>query len=170
MSVKILGAALIIAGSGGVGFALSANYLRQERAMEQLLQCLQWMQSQLQYAMPPLSQLCYGASKVCTGPISLVMLRFSQALERQEQTDVSGCMHSVICHVPALPENAGAHLRQLGVTLGQFDLKGELSGLEAAIERCKQELDILRAGQEAHTRTYQTLGICAGAALVILLI
>lgn len=170
MSIKILGAVLILAGSGSVGFGLAGNYLRQERAMEQLLKCLQWMRCQLQYAMPPLAKLCSGASKACTGPVSLVMSRFADIVERNHLPEVSRCMEVAISGVKSLPDNAEAHLQDLGVCLGRFDLEGQLSGLDAATERCKQELDKLRAEKEKRTRTYQTLGLCAGAALVIILI
>ena len=170
MSIKILGAVLILAGTGGVGFALSANYLRQEKALEQLLKCLQWMHCQLEYSMPPLAQLCYGASTVCTGPVRFVMAQFANALEQQQIPEVSGCMDAAIGAVKALPENAAAHLAELGISLGQFDLQGQLSGLEAAIARCRQDLETIRSGKENRTRTYRTLGLCAGAALVIILI
>ena len=170
MSTKIFGAVLIIAGCGGVGFALSGNYLRQERALEQLLKCLQWMHCQLEYAMPPLAQLCRGAAKACTGPISMVMAHFSEALDQQQSSEVSACMATAILAVKTLPESAAIHLDDLGTSLGQFDLQGQLSGLESAITKCRNELETIRSGKENRTRTYRTLGLCAGAALVILLI
>jgi hypothetical protein len=54
--------------------------------------------------------------------------------------------------------------------MGRFDLEGQLNGLEAVRTRCRDWLDELISGREVRLRNYQTLGLCAGAALVILFI
>ena len=49
-------------------------------------------------------------------------------------------------------------------------MAGQLLGLEEQRRRCNAELEKLNAGKEDRLRSYQTLGLCAGAALVILFI
>ena len=61
-------------------------------------------------------------------------------------------------------------LRLLGQTLGRFDLPGQLKGIKAVQESCRRELARLERNRDARLRSYQTLGLCAGAALVILLV
>ena len=61
-------------------------------------------------------------------------------------------------------------LNQFGQTLGCFDLKGQLLGIEEVRSQCAAALDQLALGREDRLRSYQTLGLCAGAALVILFV
>lgn len=168
MMMKIFGALLIVGGCTGVGFAVSGNYRRQERAMEELLRCFQWMSCELSYRTPPLAVLCRGASDSCQGAVSKVMFQFAYELDRQLTPDVSTCLQAALAAVPGLPETVEKHFMNLGTSLGRFDLQGQLAGLDAAMDRCKQDLDRLSGDREVRTRNYQTLGLCAGAALVIM--
>ena len=58
----------------------------------------------------------------------------------------------------------------LGRTLGRFDLDGQLIGLENARRDCRRAVDALSENRDNRLRCYQTLGLCAGAALAILFI
>ena len=69
-----------------------------------------------------------------------------------------------------MPEAAKRNLLLLGKTLGRFDLTGQLSGIESVIQLCRRDLDGLLSNQDVRLRSYRTLGICAGIALVILFI
>ena len=59
-------------------------------------------------------------------------------------------------------------LRQLGKTLGRFDLEGQLQGLQAVCAACLEARDSLQKDRDTRLRSYRTLGLCAGAALAIL--
>ena len=61
-------------------------------------------------------------------------------------------------------------LSQLGKSLGQLDLAGQLRGLAAAQEACRKELERVEAEKAGRLRCYRALGLCAGAALAILLL
>jgi hypothetical protein len=61
-------------------------------------------------------------------------------------------------------------LQELGTSLGRFDLFGQLEALEAEEKSCKANLETIINGQDVRLRTCRTLGICCGAALVILFI
>ena len=168
MTMKIIGAFLIISGCAGVGFALSQNFRREEQALEALNQCLEWMICEMNYRMPPLASLFYGAANVCKGAVSQTMERFAQELEHQLTPDIGLCMQAAISAVPNLPEKAAEHFLSLGTSLGQFDLEGQIDRLEAASAKCKQAMQRMNKGRDVRIRNYQTLGICAGVALVII--
>lgn len=170
MTIRILGAILIISGCTGVGYALSRNYRREERAMEDLVQCLEWMMCEMNYRMPPLAALFRGAAEVCKGTVSQTMGQMAYELEQQLTPNIGACMHAAIAAVPNLPEKPGDHLRALGTSLGHFDLEGQIDRLQAASILCKQELKRMSNERETRLRNYQTLGICAGVALVIILL
>jgi len=60
--------------------------------------------------------------------------------------------------------------RLLGTSLGRYDLPGQVKGLQNVREECTLELEKMKNNQEERLRSYQTLGLCAGTALVILLL
>ena len=71
---------------------------------------------------------------------------------------------------PGIPGRLRRLIYQLGKSLGRFDLPGQLKGIAAAKESCKRELRELERNREQRLRSYRTLGLCAGAALAVLLI
>ena len=69
-----------------------------------------------------------------------------------------------------MPDSVNSILLTLSDTLGAFDLNGQLSGMDQAIDHANQLLDKLTFNQDQRLRSYQTLALCAGAALAILLV
>lgn len=166
--MKLLGAVLIIVGCGGVGFAMCQNHRYIERTMEQLIKSLDWMVLELNFRMPPLSELCSGAAKITNGCVSRMLEKLSVELERQLTPDVATCMEAVLASESKVPPLLEAHLHDLGTRLGQLDLQGQISELEKAVALCRRDVEDLRNNRDLRLRNYQTLGICAGVALVIL--
>lgn len=170
MSYKVLGALLVIAGCGGFGFALAANHRREERTLRQLVNVLDFMECELQYHLTPLPELCRQAGRESSGVIRGVMLALARELEDQISPDVASCMLAALSKTGEIPKLTYRCLRALGQSLGRFDLTGQLRGLEAVRATCRKELEDLAKNRDVRLRSYQTLGLCAGAALAILFI
>lgn len=168
MSWKWIGAILIIAGCGGFGFSIAAGCRREERLLRQLIQALQYMQWELQYKLTPLPELCRQTGKAASGVVRDIFLGLARELDWQASPDVSGCMSAALKRNRELPRNIRRLFIQLGHCLGRFDLQGQLSGLEAVRSACEGELAALNKNRDVRLRSYQTLGLCAGAALAIL--
>ena len=156
MSLKLIGAVLIIAGCGGVGFSMAAAHRREENALRQLIGVLDYMGCELQYHLTPLPELCRSAATESGGVISQILLRLATELESQISPDAAACMNAAISKTPKLPSTA------------RFDLQGQLKGLEGARQQCRHDLEELSEDRTMRLRSYQTLGLCAGAALAIL--
>lgn len=167
--IKILGVLFIVFGCGGIGFLLVRSYRKEVECLQQLTQCLQWMICELNYRMPPLSTLFRGAAEGCKGPISQVFNRFSRELDQQFTPHVSICMNVTLDSFSDLPVKTYHHLRQLGTSLGHFDLQGQVSALEASLTLCQQDLQQLQLKKDEKVRNYQTLSLCAGVALALIL-
>ena len=170
MSYKWIGAVLVIMGCGGMGFSVAANYKREERMLRQLLDVLRFMECELQYRLTPLPELCRQAGTAAKGMVQETLLCFVRELESQIAPDAASCMRSAVNSGKDLPGSVRTILIQLGQTLGRFDLPGQIQGIEASKDACRSKLDALNQNREERLRGYQTLGLCAGAALVILLI
>ena len=139
MTIRIVGAALLILGCGSVGFQMAAAHMREERILRQLLRLLDYMECELQYHLTPLPELCRQAAEQEAGVLKGVFLRLAEELDNQ-------------------------------MSLGKFDLQGQIRGLEGLRGECRRELKMLEAGRASRLREYKTLGLCAGAALAILFI
>ena len=170
MNYKLYGAICVVVGCGGWGFSVAAQYLHRIRMLRQLVCVLDYMECELQYRSTALPLLCRQASSVCSGKISAVFYCLSEELESQISPNVVCCMTAALNKTHGLPRVIVCFLRNLGVTLGKFDLSGQLKGIDSIRQECRQKLDCLQTNHESRIRTYQTLGLCAGAAIAILFI
>ncbi len=169
MTQKWIGSVLIIAGCGGIGFSMASFHRKNEKLLRQLIRILHYMQWELQYRVTPLPELCQAAAMESTNPFRDIFLCLSQELEKQDCSDATSCMEIVMAKGQELPETIRYLLRELGYTLGHFDLSGQLDGLEAVRLLCQKKLEELEFNRDVRLRGYETLGICAGAALAIIL-
>ena len=170
MIPKLIGAVLILTACGGMGFSMAAVHRQKEQMLLQLITAAKFMACELQYrqtALPQLMMLCAGET---VGAISKVFFAMGRELERQIAPDAACCMLAVLETMPKLPFVVQEKLRLLGSSLGRFDLPGQLSGLETVAQMCQRDLDGLTRNRDARLRSYMTLGLCAGAALVIIFI
>ena len=170
MTIKWIGALLVIAGCGGVGFTMAASYKREERCLRALVRALDYMTCELQFRLTPLPELCRAAGKECGGPAGQALMALSSELEGQISPDADSCMYAALCKLDNLPSSTSEALHLLGKCLGRFDLEGQLQGIEQVRAHCRRELSSLENGRDQRIRGYQTLGVCAGAALAILFV
>lgn len=168
MIYKCIGAVLIVAGCATCGFSIAAGQLRAENMLRELTRVLDFMECELQYRLTPLPELCHQAGQESAGSVRRVFLALAQELEAQLSPDVCSCMRAAVGRVTELPIEVRGALLHLGSSMGRFDLVGQLKGLESVRAECREKLEKLTHDRETRLRSYQTLGLCAGAALVIL--
>lgn len=170
MVLKIIGAILVIISCGGVGFKIASNYRRDENALEQLVSILDFMHCQLQYHLTPLPSLCRQVAAEFRNMPGRIFEELAMEMESQSSTNIGLCMKSVLSCKRTIPAITRTKLMHLGNSMGRFDLEGQLRGLEAARQDCIRVLEEIRINRDVRLRSYQTLGLCAGAALAILFI
>ena len=149
--MKVLGAVLICVCCGWFGFSLSSAHKREERNLKQLIASLEYMQRE-------------------KGPVRDFWVAFKQELDQQLSAEVQPCLLAALDHTPKMTGITRECLLSIGKDLGKFDMDGQISALESSEIYCKERLENHCAGKDEQRRSYQTLGICAGAALVIILI
>ena len=170
MGFKWIGAILIIASCSGCGFSIAAGKRREEHLLFQLIEILQFMESDLQYRLTPLPELCRMAAGETKGTLRIVFLNLYRELNWQKQPDAGSCMYAAIQRSGEIPARIRRLLVQLGQTMGRFDLPGQVQGIREVRKRCEDALGTIRKNRDERLRSYQTLGICAGMALAIILI
>lgn len=168
--MKWIGAVLVIIGCGGFGMMQAMAHRREEVALRQLIGALDYMECELRYRLTALPQLCRQTAAERSGCIKHFFSNLAKELEDQISPDVKSCMNAALASTEQMPSRARTILLQLGGTLGRFDVDGQIGGLNAARMDCRQALDSLSENRDVRLRSYQTLGLCAGAALAILFI
>lgn len=167
---KWIGGILVILGCGGFGFSIAAAHRKEEQCLRQLIAALDFMQCELQYRLTPLPELCRLTANQSRGSIRSLFASLATELEDQISPDAGICMRGALSKVRELPKLTCRAAEDLGSSLGRFDLEGQLRGLEAVRQSCRRNLEELTNNRDVRLRSYQTLALCAGAALAILFI
>lgn len=170
MTYKWIGAVLVVVGCGGFGFSLAREAARQEQLLRELLDILDYMENELRGRLTPLPVLCGQISRRQRGVFRRLFAGLSRALREHRAPSAEDCLRLILGEYKELPGRVRKILLQLGRSLDRFDLAGQLKGLASAQSACRRELDNLTENREVRLRSYKTLGLCAGAALAVLLI
>lgn len=170
MTIKVLGAICIILACGSIGFLQAFTFRQKENMLQQLVHAVQFMICELQYHQTPLPQLMRMSAAESNGTVGKILFAYGEELDRQLAPDAACCMNAVIAQIPKLPSILRERLLLLGRSMGRFDLTGQIAGLEAVCQLCKRDLDGMSVNRDVRLRSYLTLGLCAGIALVILFV
>lgn len=168
MNIRLLGAVCVIVGCGGWGFLAAGQYIQRIRLLRQLVLLVDYMECELQYRATALPQLCRQAAEQGCGKLYDLFMLLSEELDAQISPNATCCMAAALSRCTGIPQEVTGILHEMGASLGKFDMHGQLVGLAAARERCTLALEELERSANTKTRSLQTLGLCAGAAIVIL--
>ena len=166
--IRWIGAMCVVGACGACGFSMAASYRGLEKNLQQLGNALELMECQMEYRLTELPELCSILASACTGAIGQIFAGLGRQLQSGLAADAAACMNLTLEKYPDLPKACRDVLWQLGTTLGQLDLQGQLRGLAAAKESVRQTLAKVQAEKSGRLRCYQALGLCGGAALAIL--
>ena len=155
---------------GGAGFYYSVEQRIEEHMIRQMIKAIEIMECEISYRLSTLTELCVAAANETEGTVSSLLRKFSELLIKQETTDIKRCMELAVETQKCLPCRIKHLTLQFAGSLGKFDIDGQLIGLESAKGSCERQLKELTANKQIRQRGYQTLGLCAGAAIIILLI
>lgn len=168
--MKWIGAACLLVGFGYIGFSAAHTYRKETRILRQICMHLEFMICQLEYQQTPLPQLFRLMQADADFPLDRVFMHMYSGMEQQISPDPFSCMVNALEKVKDLPKLSRAYLLDLGRSLGRFDLSGQLRGAEAVLQQCKQTLHMQEENRDLRIRSYQVFGLCAGVALIIILI
>lgn len=170
LTIKILGACCILLGCGSFGFLIVGNTMKEIYAVRNFISALDYMICDLKYRSTPLPTLCRDASKATNGIVSRIFLLLAHELESSISADVRGCISTVLSHSKELPEKTSKLFYDFGQRMGLFDLDGQVQMLDTLRKESVRVLTACEEGHVVRSRSCKTIGVCAGAAIVILLI
>lgn len=169
-NVKLCGAVLIIFSSTCCSFSLTIHRLQEVRLLTVLEYMIDDILCELPFSMAPLPDLVRKTASKTPTALRRIFAAFADNLDQQFFPDVSSCMENALHESNSSFLKVNQILLLLGQSLGRFDLPGQEKSLKSVWEQCHHNLRILREDQTESIRCTRVLGICAGAALVILLI
>ncbi len=170
MTIKIVGAILVVVGCGGFGLMVARNHKREVYALQQLIMALEYMENELSYQLTPLPEVCRKITNICSGTIKRFFASLAEEMESQITPDVDRCVIATLQNVRDIPKHAASNIRDMGCSLGRFHLEGQKNAIRSVKDSCRRTLETITKNQEERIRSYQTLALCTGAALAILFI
>ena len=170
MHMKWFGALFVVVGCSGVGWLMASAISAQIKMLEQIQRILSEITCELQFRQSMLPQLFFDISERECGPVATVFRVLSEQLSKNEHPQVYMCMKSAVELTNDLPEPAKEILLELGRSLGAYDLSGQLQQISAVESHTEFLLMQLRGHKDVRTRCCQTLGICTGVVIAILIV
>ena len=169
MTWKLIGVILVIVSCGGLGFAMAAADLYESKSIQKMIEAIEYLSWELQYRNLPLPELCRSTANASSGQVRSIFFSLAKELDTMLSPDVACCVEHLLESMELSGRLRNA-LKLLGRSLGKFDREGQLKGLASAAAELELERKACADGQRGRVRCYQTLGLCAGAAIAILMI
>lgn len=168
MNIRIFGAIMIIVGCSAYGFILVSAYRRELKALSQFLEFLDRMECELLYKGSSLPVLLECLSINRKGMIYDFLKTLTAELNAQIQPHVNACVSAALQKHQTIPPQTKQMLIKFGQTLGQYAQEGQILEIRALKQELRQQIAKLEAEKDTKTKTYQTLSICAGAAIAVI--
>lgn len=170
--MKLLGVLFVVISASSVGWSLAMSVRRRCQVLGQLLSALRYMKSELSFHSTPLPQTFSALSDGAEGSVKAYFSLIASEMKEKCWLTPMTAMELASGQLTELPpaDPARQVLRELGSGLGKFDLDSQLQEIDTALWRLDELRKHADAERTLRCKTYQTLGICAGLALAILLI
>ena len=170
--IRMIGAALVVLSSGAVGFGFARAVKLQCAQLEGLLWALDTMQSEMSARLTPLAQLFSGLSACRQKDVAAFFAEAGRALSAQPYCTVPDCFKRGFQQAKGFRpgDESVQALYGLSLNLGRFDLESQLAAIERTKASVTAALLALQGQKRARCRSYETIGICAGLALAVMLL
>ena len=165
---RLLGAALILAASGWTGFWAALLLKRTERQMDELICALEQMACEIGCRRTAFAELCQTLAQGGTGETAAFFRCAGSLCAAHEQPACGIAAEACRSAGLRLPDDARRTLSRLIDGFGAYDAEAQLRQIAAAeteLRRCRARL---REQNENRCRSCRVTGLCAGAALAIL--
>lgn len=168
--MRLLGAALVAAGTAWLGFRASAELRGRVRALENMAEGLALLERELELDAPALPQLMDRLAARVQGPAGALFQDCRRALDHLEEESFSLAWRRLAAEREELGDDGRQALLPLGDTLGRCDCQEQGKAVDCVRRRLEE---LARRAEEVHRSqgtVYQALGCSGGAFLLILLL
>lgn len=166
--MRLAGIVFIMVSAISVGARVAAILRKRCTHMRQLLRALQLLKNELLFAVVPLPKAFSIMSASAEGSLSMLFRDVSQRMEENRWMSPKTAMEKSLDTYP--DDVSGDILLELSGKLGKYDLDAQVMSIDFAMERTQKLLNCMEEERSVKSKTYKTLSICAGMAIVILLL
>ena len=170
MEIKWIGAALIFLSSAYAGMRAAWTVRRMSGNLRALSRALETMRSEIGYGRTPFARLCDVVAQQSGGELGSFFQALANAAEQPDFDPVQKSRALSAEHALRLPKGALEALLELLGSFGRYDLQGQLALIALTQTRIRDEQLWLDQDRRNRCRLYETLGVCTGLALMILVI
>lgn len=168
--LRIVGAALLLAGGVGLGASAVIRLERRVTTLRSLTEALELMERELDFRLPPMKELILETARRSAEPAAGFLRACAEGMERLEGRPLSDLwQRAALAELPALKRCDLETLSSVGAVLGRYDAESQRGVISAARERLAGILADAVEDRRRQGRVYGVLGAAAGAFLVILL-
>lgn len=172
MMLKIIGGALVITASSGLGIWMADQWKTHLKMVEQLRKMIFFLKGEIIYANSPLEEAFYHVGKKAPGVLGDFFIKVAERIGNQqgepfytmwkEEIDKLG---KTVC----LSEKDKRELMGFGEHLGYLDCEMQERTILLYLEQLDMTIDYLRKHQREKSHLYTSLGVMGGIFLVILM-
>jgi stage III sporulation protein AB len=170
--IKLLGALLVLVASTATGFAFAAKVAKRPLQIRELRMCLSLLRTEIDYGSRLLTEAFSRIAETGEGPVRKLFGKVADRLKEADGLSVSECLRETLdahWEETSLGREEKQVLLRLGEVLGASSRPDQLHHLEMAERHLAAEEDKARDERDRFVKMYRTVGILAGALLVILL-
>lgn len=170
--MKVAGVIFIVASATSMGVRVAWSLRRRCTLLQQLMAALQLMKNEISFCGTPLPQTFALMAAACDGPLERLFSRIARDMDKRRWLTPMAAMEQALKDVPELPQGdrISLILLELSGKLGKYDLDSQRQGIDLALVQLEEERQKAEREKSVKGRTYETLGVCAGLAMAILLL
>lgn len=173
MYLKIIGSLFLMISSAMIGFLKADELNERVKRLKELKRMMIFLQGELRFHKASLPEAFENVSERVAAPFSLFLCEAAKRLESKayggfEKTWVE--MSEKYLRKAGLTKEDGQLLEMLRTSLGYLDLAMQTESLNLAILQTEDAIRLAKKQQEVKGKIYQTMGITAGAFLILLII
>lgn len=166
--IKLVGTGMILASSFWAGLHAALRLKRTHEQLRDLTAALELIAGEIRFAATPFVPLCRRAGEGRCAAVHSLFETLAQEGECPE-TQTSGLTRRACVKAGLqLPEHALSVLERLFDGFGRFDRDGQLRQIELASAELNRLSNELASQMDGRCKTYEVLGLTAGAAVLVL--
>ncbi|MFD1955864.1 stage III sporulation protein SpoIIIAB [Paenibacillus thailandensis] len=171
--IKLIGALLILAAGGLIGFYQAGRYAARPHELRQLCNALQRLETEIGYGHTPLPTALRRTAEAAIPPVSELFGAAADGLAREDGPTFRECWEAAVrdrWERTAMGPAEQAVLLRLGTALGISDREDQIKHLKLALVQLKAEEETARDEQARYEKMWKSLGLLSAALVVILMI
>lgn len=170
--LKLLGAALILFAATMFGFAKASAYAQRPRQIRSMVHALQRLETEMVYGFTPLPEALHRIANQLDGPLSGMFRKAAEPLSAGNGVTAGESWRNAVdasWKHTAMSSNEREILSQMSFTLGISDREDQAKHLRLAVQLLQAEEQTAWDEQKRYEKMWKSLGVLAGAFVVILM-